>query len=79
MTELARHADRPFVRRYDGFRYRQSHSRSSHKIALILPAVKFVENHSLLEIVNARTTVRHTDRHVITGKFRRNDNGLIFW
>jgi len=35
---------------------------SADKIALIFSAVEFIENHSLLEIVDARAAVSHTRR-----------------
>src|ERR1700730_17014506 len=78
MTELAGHADGSLVRRHDSLCDRQTHSRAPHKIPLILPAVKLVKDHSLLEIVDARTAVRHTDRHIVTGKLGGDgDKGLF--
>ena len=65
MTELAGHIDGSLVCRHNRLGDRQSHSGSAHKIALIFSAIEFVENHSLLKVVDARTAVSHAGGYVI--------------
>src|SRR5258707_14695844 len=77
MTELAGHSKTSLVRCDEGPGVRQPHSRSAHKIALIFPAIEFVKNHSLLEIVDARGTVGHTRRFVVPPKFCGNNDRLL--
>src|SRR5882672_5617473 len=49
------------------------------QIALIFSAIEFVEDHSLLEIVNAGTAVCHASGYVIPVEFRCDGDGLLFW
>ena len=77
MAELASYSNGPLVCCHDRLRDRQPHSCSADKIALIFSAVEFIENHSLLEIVDARTAVSHAGCHVIAGKFC-GDNDRLF-
>ena len=65
MTELARHSDGSTVSRHERLRYWQTHASATHQIALVFPTIEFVEDHSLLEIVNARTAISNTGRDIV--------------
>src|ERR1700704_6345305 len=79
MTQLARHSDGSLVSRHNRLRDRQAHPGATHKIALIFPAIDFVEYHALLEIVDARTAVSHTCGHVVPVQFGSDRDRLLFW
>ena len=77
MPELAGYSNGSLVRCHNRLRDRKPHAGSPDKVALIFSAIEFIENHSLLEIVDAWATVSHAGCHVIAGKFC-GDNDRLF-
>ncbi len=60
----------------DGFGDGQAHARALHQVALILTAIKFLEDEALLEVVNAGTTIGDAGDDEITGELRGDGDGL---
>src|SRR5580704_19195959 len=77
MAKLAGDADGSLVSGNDGFRDRQPHAGAAHKIALILAAIKFVENHGLLEVVDAGAAVGDAGGDGVASLFRGDGDGLL--
>src|SRR5260370_5319392 len=76
MPQLTRDAHISLLRRNDSLCDGKPHAGAAHEIPLIFSAIKFVENHGLLKIINSGAAVRNTDGHGIAGQFRRNGDRL---
>src|ERR1700682_4125964 len=78
VAQLAGHADGTAMRGKYGFGDRESHAGAANQIALVPPAIKFVENKPLLEGIDSRPAIRDTDHYEIAAAFRGHAYRLIF-
>src|SRR5258707_13833908 len=61
MPQLAGDVHASLLRGDNCFCDGQAHAGASHEISLVFPPVELFKDHGLLEIIDARTTVRDTD------------------
>ena len=64
MSGLAGHTNRSTVHFYDGFGDSQAHARALNGHSLGAAAIKLFEDHGLIEVVDSRPMVGHTDHEL---------------
>ncbi len=77
MAQLAGHADGPVLRDNQCLGNWQTHARSTYQVALVLAAIKFVEDHGLLEFIDSRTAVGDADGNRVSGQLGGDGDRLI--